>query len=87
MADADLRTSIENGGCTKKSKVVVRQLEPRYEEHWDSKSFHLTIPLSHYEDVFSEEFWPENIWLKKYWVNLKKKPEDVQGPSNGSNGS
>ena len=87
MADADLRTFIENGGCTKKNKVVVRQLEPRYEEHWDSKRFHLTIPLSHYEDVFSEEFWPENIWLKKYWVNLKKKPEDVQGPSNGSNGT
>ena len=85
MADNDLKTFIENGGCTGKSKVLIRLLEPRYEDHWESKRFRLTIPLSHYENVFNEEFWPENIWLKKYWVNLKKKPTEAQGSTDKAN--
>ena len=72
MQDDFLKDFIENGGSKKAKKVTIRHWEGHYKEHWDTKSFHLTIPLADYETVYSEDFWPEDIWIRKYWVNKKR---------------
>ena len=78
MDDADLRKFIEDGGSGKTEKVHIRFWEPRYEAHWDTKKFRITIGLSDYERVFKAEFWPENIWVRKYWVNFEKERERLR---------
>ena len=75
ISDEDMKTFVEQGGSQKSGKVNVRLWEPRYQPHWDNKRFRLTIPLCDYERVFNAEFWPEQVWIKKYWVDLKKERE------------
>ena len=70
--DEDMKKFIEEGGSNKSGKVTVRLWEPRYKPEWDNKRFRLTIPLCDYNRVFNAEFWPENVWIKKYWVDLNK---------------
>ena len=75
VSDEDMKRFIEEGGSEKVGRVTVRLWEPRYKPEWDSKRFRLTIPLCDYEKVFTAEFWPENVWIKKYWVDFKKERE------------
>ena len=75
VSDEGMKQFIEDGGSSKSGKVTVRLWEPRYKPEWDSKRFRLTIPLCDYDRVFSADFWPEKVWIKKYWVDLKKERE------------
>jgi hypothetical protein len=68
IKDEDLRTFIENGGSSKQGSVEIRFWEKRYKEYFDTKCFRLTIGKSDYDRVYSEEFWPEDIHIRKYWV-------------------
>ena len=72
MQDDDLKKFIEEGGSNMSGKVHVRRWEPRYNPGWDTKRFRLTIGLNDYERVFTSEFWPQDIWVRKYWVNFEK---------------
>ena len=72
MSDDDLRTFVEEGGSSKSAPVHIRLWEPRYETHWDTKKFRLTIGLSDYNRVFNADFWPKDIWIRKYWVNFER---------------
>ena len=72
MQDDDLKKFIEEGGSNRSGKVHVRLWEPRYNPEWDTKRFRLTIGLSDYDRVFTSEFWPQDIGVRKYWVNFDK---------------
>ena len=83
MEDDDLRTFIENGGSNKSGKVHIRLWEPRYKPEWDSKKFRITIGLMDYSRVFTEEFWPKDIFVRKYWVNFEKEKQNQRVNKNG----
>ena len=76
MKDDELRKFIEDGGSDNGEKVHIRLWEPRYEEHWDTKRFRLTIGLADYTRVFTADFWPKGILVRKYWVNLDKERKE-----------
>lgn len=73
MEDDELKSFIEKGGSNSNGKVDIRLWEPRYSEGYDSKRFRLTIGLDDYERVYSEDFWPENIHIRKYWLSSEEK--------------
>ena len=72
MEDDTFRQFVEEGGSKKSGKVDIRLLQAHDEEYWTTKSYRLTIGLADFDRVFNEEFWPKNIWVRKYWVNFGK---------------
>lgn len=67
--DDDLRHYIAQGGNKKSKAIEIRKWDPRYKDHYSSKCFRLTIGLDDYKTVYSSEFWPKDIGVRKYWVN------------------
>ena len=70
--DEELKKFVEEGGSQKSGNVDVRLWKGHYEPHWKTKRFRLTIGLSDYERVFHADFWPKDIWVRKYWVNFEE---------------
>ena len=85
MDDQQLRKFIEDGGSSKSGKVHIRLWEARYEDHWDTKKFRMTIGLSDYARVFTEEFWPKDIYVRKYWVKFDKEKKEVRSETATNN--
>lgn len=77
MSDENLKTFIEGGGSQKSGNVDIRLWEARYIETYDTKCFRLTIGKSDYERVYNEDFWPEDIHVRKYWLSAEEKKSSI----------
>ena len=87
MDDDALRKYIEEGGSKKERKINIRKWEPRYSPEFDSKRFRLTIAKSDYEYVYSSEFWPLDISVRKYWLSEDERKPKKNHQANNNGGS
>jgi hypothetical protein len=69
IGDDDLKEYIAKGGNKQEKQIQIRKWEPRYQPHYSSKRFRLTIGLEDYQTVYDAEFWPKDIGVRKYWVD------------------
>jgi hypothetical protein len=58
--DSDMKDYVNEQGVTIQSLACVSHPSAKY------KSFKLTVPISEYERLFSDEMWPEGIRVRKY---------------------
>ena len=76
--DDDLKSFIVIGGSQNQGNIEIRLWEKRYKDHFDTKCFRLTIGKSDYEKLYSEDFWPEDIHIRKYWVSSNERNQADQ---------
>ena len=73
MNDDELKKFVENGGSSGGNNIEVRCWEARYKENYNTKCFRLTIGKSDYDRVYKEDFWPNDIYVRKYWLSNEEK--------------
>ena len=63
-----------------KRQVEVEKIEEITQEHWDTRSFVVTVPTEKLELVLDGDFWPENVSCRKWYPS--RKPRNLSQAAN-----
>ena len=62
----------------KDDKVNVLDVTDESSAGWSTKRFVVTFDIAHLEKVLSDEFWPEDIYYKRWYPARRKPPGDFK---------
>ena len=64
--------------CGKQGNVDVSNVADTSSPGWSTKRFLLTFAYEHMNDVLAKEFWPKNIYFKRWFAPKSKENKTMQ---------